>query len=179
MSKPDASAHNDKIVSTYLISAFNPVIVKMIIKSFKKAIKNNLFGDFETIAIRGTSGLLIGPILAQVTDKRIIVVRKEEHKAHTSRICEGYLKTQNYIIVDDTIDTGTTIKTIKDCVDGTVKNETDEWPTLKGIFLYSQPLAAEPLRTTLKRKDSDFSNTMLVTCNNNGGYYYTKPKMTV
>jgi adenine/guanine phosphoribosyltransferase-like PRPP-binding protein len=67
--------------------------------------------EYDAIAVRGVSGLLLGPALAIATGKSLIVVRKEE-SAHAKTGVEGDIAARRYIIVDDFVDTGETCRTI-------------------------------------------------------------------
>lgn len=68
--------------------------------------------EFDTIAVRGVSGLLLGPGVAMVMGKSLIVVRKHEEDRHSPHICEGDRGTKRYVIVDDFMDTGATVEAI-------------------------------------------------------------------
>jgi hypothetical protein len=69
--------------------------------------------QFDSIAFRGMSGALIGPVVAMALNKNIIMVRKKDGN-HSYMPVEGYIATKSYVIVDDFIDSGATIKIIKD-----------------------------------------------------------------
>lgn len=69
--------------------------------------------DFETVVFRGTSGALIAPCVADRMRKHLTVIRKHQEHAHTSRTTEGWIReTTRYIIVDDFISEGETVRTI-------------------------------------------------------------------
>lgn len=75
--------------------------------------------SFDAIAVRGVSGLLIGPALALELDKTLIVVRKPgDHKpifdggSHSGYTIEGDISASRYVIVDDCVSSGTTAKEI-------------------------------------------------------------------
>jgi orotate phosphoribosyltransferase-like protein len=77
--------------------------------------------NFDSIAFRGVSGALVAPILAHKLKKHLISVRKNTHDSHvmSNYKVEGNVASQSYIIVDDFICSGNTIKTIV--------NEVMEW----------------------------------------------------
>lgn len=77
-----------------------------------KALKDK---NFDTIAVSGVSGLLLGPILAYKLKKELIVVRKNQG-AHSSHITEGYDRSKRYIIVDDVVSSGATLHRIIEAV---------------------------------------------------------------
>ena len=68
---------------------------------------------FDTIAYRGMSGALFAPELSRVLDKHLILVRKSKKDNHAGCLVEGNKLCKNYIIVDDFINTGKTVKTIQ------------------------------------------------------------------
>ena len=61
--------------------------------------------DFDTIAVRGVSGLLIGPILAHLLGKELLVIRKPKREEGSVSFLdyEGHYGAQRYIIVDDLV----------------------------------------------------------------------------
>jgi adenine/guanine phosphoribosyltransferase-like PRPP-binding protein len=70
--------------------------------------------EFDAIACRGVSGLLIAPVVAMRLNKTLIVVRKGE-KTHSGYKVEGDHGAKRYLILDDFIDGGDTVRiTIKD-----------------------------------------------------------------
>lgn len=66
--------------------------------------------DYDAIACCGTSGLMIVPQIAELLTKNIIVVRKDL-KGYSKFYVEGPY-TKKYIIIDDLICSGDTIKHI-------------------------------------------------------------------
>jgi adenine/guanine phosphoribosyltransferase-like PRPP-binding protein len=64
---------------------------------------------FDVIVVSGTSGLLIGPLMARAMRKRLAVVRKNVGKdsEHATHIVEGYLGGR-FLFVDDLISSGKT-----------------------------------------------------------------------
>ena len=67
--------------------------------------------EFDAIACCGTSGLLVVPQITEILKKNIIVVRKKNEKRYSPFQYEGVVP-KNYIIVDDLICSGSTIKHI-------------------------------------------------------------------
>jgi len=66
--------------------------------------------DFSTIAYRGHSGAIVGPAIAYLLEKNLVLIRKEEN-AHSASKIEGKLQGK-YVIIDDFIDTGETVSDI-------------------------------------------------------------------
>ena len=69
---------------------------------------------FDSIVCCGTSGLLVAPQIAEILDKHIVVVRKDQ-KCYSDFFVEG-VAPNRYIIVDDFICTGNTIRYIMDSI---------------------------------------------------------------
>jgi len=69
---------------------------------------------FDSIVCCGTSGLLVAPQIAEILDKHIIVVRKDQ-KCYSEFLVEG-VAPDRYIIIDDFICTGDTVRYIMDCI---------------------------------------------------------------
>ena len=85
--------------------------------------------DYDTIAVRGVSGLLAGTLIADATGKHLIVVRKGE-ATHSMNQVEGNQTSEKYIIVDDIVDTGKTANHIMQ----RVKNFSLTNPTCLGVL---------------------------------------------
>jgi adenine/guanine phosphoribosyltransferase-like PRPP-binding protein len=65
--------------------------------------------DFNMIVFRGFSGAVIAPTVAAKLGKMWALVRKPGDSAHSSRRVEGIVRGK-YVIVDDFIDSGNTIR---------------------------------------------------------------------
>src|ERR1700686_5496923 len=120
------------ISSDYLYPVFDPTqfpgtVNKMVtkIKSFQKKHK------IDAIAFTGTSGSAVAYPLSYKLKIPLICIRKEKTN-HTHYKYEGRYNASTYIIVDDFISTGATIKTIKKQV-----REISRQSKLLGIFLYN------------------------------------------
>lgn len=69
--------------------------------------------EFDAFACRGLSGLLIAPIVAMEMHKTLLVIRKDEKPTpHSDRKVEGDIGARKYVIVDDLISSGNTVKDI-------------------------------------------------------------------
>jgi len=71
----------------------------------------NIDFSFDTIACCGTSGLLVVPQISELLKKNILVVRKKKEKRYSPFQYEGPIPNK-YIIVDDLICSGKTVKHI-------------------------------------------------------------------
>ena len=72
---------------------------------------------FDTIAFRGMSGVLIAPIVAHILKKEIIVVRKSSGRtlsesSHSTHKVEGHIPAKRYVVLDDFISGGSTVREI-------------------------------------------------------------------
>ena len=86
--------------------------------------------SFDSIAVSGVGGLLIGPGLTERLNKKLIVVRKASDDCHSCNNLEYSGCAQTCIIVDDTVSSGNTAKHMMSLMAA-------ERITCKGIFEYS------------------------------------------
>ncbi len=123
--------------SGYIGAAFDRKEVRKIIQSFKECVKDKIWGDFDTIACLGTSGLVIAPILALQFNKKLLVVRKDKDNSHANGRLEGHDDGKKYIVVDDFICSGATLENIVT----TIKDEFYKWysepPTYIGCYFWT------------------------------------------
>lgn len=68
---------------------------------------------FDAVVGTGVSGVVFGSMLALVMSKDFVAVRKSSTSAHSSKRVEGLDGRFKYIIIDDLIDSGATLKNIK------------------------------------------------------------------
>lgn len=110
---------------------------RAVIKFLLKMIKKSKI-DFDTVVFRGMSGCLMGPSIADALEKPFLVIRKENDGSHSSSLLEGHAEVKKFIIIDDLIDSGRTIRTILANVKDGGKCEAG-FPNAVcvGIFLYS------------------------------------------
>lgn len=101
---------------------------------------------FEAVAFRGLSGSLVAPVVAFRLGKNLIGVRKCRTSSHADRAVEGFIG-QDYIIVDDFIETGDTCRQIIKEVDAESLDRGIEAGKCVGVFLYREQyiLTEEPL----------------------------------
>lgn len=110
-------------------------------------IQNGL--EFDSIVCTGLSGLLIAPSVADILDKQIIVIRKNNEQSHSDYSIEGFVESP-YIIIDDCISTGNTINRIVDQM-----KHSGYDPKCLGVYLY----APEHISFT-----SDYILSNLISC---------------
>lgn len=119
------------IHSSYLFNVLDRDKRRKSIREICKIIKKEQL-EFDTIAFSGMSGSLIAPIIADKLKKQMILVRKGKDDTHSHCSCEGFKDVKRYIIVDDGISTGATLKRIKDRIS---QFNLDAVPV--GIFMYN------------------------------------------
>jgi orotate phosphoribosyltransferase-like protein len=97
----------------YLECALDPRLRRAVIEvSLRRLRKLKKITKFNTLAVRGISGLAVGSILSHQLKCNLTVVRSTK-ACHSIRDAEGYIKGDGkYIIVDDFVCSGRTIKKI-------------------------------------------------------------------
>jgi len=95
----------------HLVPMLNPKQARYTVKQVIKMIRT-MGLRFDAIACRGVSGLLIAPGVALRLNKTLLKVRKKKEEAHSSFLVEGDRGAKRYIILDDFIESGDTVKEI-------------------------------------------------------------------
>jgi len=94
----------------------------------------------ESIAVRGASGTIMGGVISYKTGIPITLVRKKNEDSHSDYEIEG-LRSGDYVIVDDQIETGDTIfNIIREIEQQSKYDQMDFGDSLRkcsGIILYS------------------------------------------
>lgn len=125
----------DYLGKIYRVNDFVKVVEKAArhITAFRKK------QPFDAIAFTGTSGAALAYPLSVKLKLPLICVRKSKRDNHFGSKIEGVSNARTYIIVDDFIASGTTIKKIRKSV---VENSYNPYgsnykePKLVGIYLY-------------------------------------------
>ena len=112
---------------------------------------------YDSIACSGTSGLMVVPQIAELLDKQIIIVRKHNEKSYSPFHIEG-VQPFRYIIVDDLVCSGQTIKHI-------TRSLKEEYPRVKcvGVYCYI-PEECAYNTSTAKLFERDFGTPFLNPC---------------
>jgi len=119
------------ISSSYLDSIFDRKKSRLTIKGMVQLIKLSEV-KFDTIVFRGMSGALIAPIIAHQLRKRITLCRKDSDDSHSGHgFAEGYKEIKRYVIIDDFINEGHTVRSILKTI-----NVIESNAECVGIFLY-------------------------------------------
>jgi adenine/guanine phosphoribosyltransferase-like PRPP-binding protein len=70
---------------------------------------------FDSIACCGVSGLMVVPQIAELLNKHIIIIRKRDEQCYSNFLMEG-VTPFHYIIIDDLVCSGCTIKHIQSTI---------------------------------------------------------------
>jgi adenine/guanine phosphoribosyltransferase-like PRPP-binding protein len=100
--------------ASHLIRPLDPTTRRDTIEKIIEVLKRY---DFDAIAFRGLSGALVAPTVAMLMDKTLLAVRKGE-RCHSSHTVEGDYNAQRYVILDDMISSGDTVKDIFHAIEG-------------------------------------------------------------
>lgn len=130
--------------SQYLTTALDFDTRKKVIRKAMKFLKTHK-DSFDVIAVTGSSGLLVGPVLADKLGKELILVRKPTENSHSSAQIEFTNKLYDthkdkkirYFIIDDLVASGETVMNIVDAMDKSGAFE------LTGLYCYNQPLKSD------------------------------------
>jgi len=98
------------IHSSYLAPLFTPKSLRHILDDAQNILSAV---NFDSIAVRGSSGLLVGGALADRMNKGLFLIRKEPEHSHSGFIIEGDSDYRKYIILDDLVCTGMTVRVIR------------------------------------------------------------------
>lgn len=128
MRKPKLRISSGYLTPVYDVKRLPNIIDKMegLIKKLQKRKR------VDAIAFTGTSGAAVAYPLSVKMGIPLICIRKAADASHYSRLYEGVTGVQQYIIVDDCIDSGDTVRRIKK----EVKNHCPKAKPI-GIFLYN------------------------------------------
>jgi len=108
--------------------------------------------QFDTIAFRGMSGALIAPIVAHWLQKEVIMIRKKTTElTHSNHLVEGYIAAKKYVILDDFIQGGGTVREIV----SRVKEFTSVAEIVGGVF-YAQENTPWYTAKALKERTCDY-----------------------
>ncbi len=120
--------YNQSRVNHYSEECFHGEDIDRIIKAAKIKLSSL---DYDTFVSCGLSGNLMAPHIAKALKKNICVIRKEKEQCHDFSLIVGY-KPKKYVIVDDFISLGGTVKYILNILDNILPR-----PECIAIFLYS------------------------------------------
>jgi orotate phosphoribosyltransferase len=100
---------------------------------------------FDAIAVRGVSGYSVGFPVSYITGIPLIVIRKGTERSHGQSIeCDYHTDVKRYMILDDFIETGSTVEEILHKIDRVSNTEdrcrssVDFSPECVGVILYQE-----------------------------------------
>jgi adenine/guanine phosphoribosyltransferase-like PRPP-binding protein len=99
--------------SSYLSDYLDPTFLFVAVTRMAKILSQY---DYDALAFSGNSGALIAAPLSLATGKPLLLVRKYMSNCHAGFRVEGLGKIHRYVIVDDFIDTGNTVRRIRRAV---------------------------------------------------------------
>ena len=102
---------NSKIESCYLHKIYEPnQFKKTVDETIKTVVALNKEKKINAIAFTGTSGAALAYPVSYATGIPLLCVRKSIKDNHYREKLEGYTRPKNYIIIDDCVCTGATVK---------------------------------------------------------------------
>lgn len=131
--------------SPYLSDVISTKLRSQTVAAIRDVVPNDI--EFTHIAVRGLSGMLVATELASLMGKEVMIIRKRKTKHSFSRIeFSGTL--EGYIIVDDLIATGSTIKKIQKYISEMKKEEIYNLShaELKAVVCYNRNEGENPER---------------------------------
>lgn len=123
-------------------------------KHLKEATKNIRESgvEFDTIVVTGISGIIFGLPLARKLKKHIVIVRKDDDGAHSTKEVEGTVFPENigrWLFVDDLIDSGKTKRRVTE----KVNSSSNRKATYVGDYLYDRHnIRLEPIPVPVEKK---------------------------
>ena len=107
-------------------------------KNLRLAIKRLKGHQFDTIVCSGVSGIVFASPLALMMKKNLVIVRKEKDGAHSTNKVESNVEASGvhkFIIVDDLIDSGKTMKRVSGAIREWLEDEGGSADCI-GVYLY-------------------------------------------
>lgn len=128
--------------------ARNKIIIKAVCNLRKIA------NEFDSIVCCGISGLMVVPQIAELLDKHIVVIRKDNDKCYSEFPMEGVTPFR-YVIVDDLVCSGDTIKHMMSTI-------YEDCPKARcvGVYCY-MPEECAYTEKTVKLFERDFRTLLL------------------
>lgn len=126
----------------------NKIIIKAVCDLRKMS------NEFDSIACCGTSGLMVVPQIAELLNKNILLIRKKNEKCYSDFAIEG-VKPFRYIIIDDLICSGNTVRHIQ-------RSIRDEYQKTVCVGLYCyMPEECAYTKHTIKLFERDYNMKLL------------------
>ena len=123
--------YKPEIIPDYSADFLTPTKLRKAVQKCVRIIRKRKL-KFDAIAFRGLSGAVVAPMVALALKKTLIAVRK--NRSHGIKVC-GDLGAQSYLIIDDFISSGETVRKIVTSIERASLDE----PTCVGAVLYAAP----------------------------------------
>lgn len=112
--------------------------------NIRRAVETLTKHEFDAIAVSGVSGLTMGSIVSFQLNKPLIVVRKDyevtDHHSHSTLKVEGPDRIDSFVIFDDCISSGNTVKRIDQAIFARYAKVLNlVHPKLVGVYTYAYP----------------------------------------
>lgn len=120
---------------TLYLNELDPVDAINAVQGTTRAIRDL---HFDAIAFSGMSGALVAPSVAMALRKPMILARKDTDDSHAGRgVVEGALDADTYIIIDDFISYGDTVRRIHSSITTAAEKHIRPHKIIcVGIYLY-------------------------------------------
>lgn len=141
--------HPKHVHPAYTSPVFSADFQKTVDKTINKLNQMKALHNFDAIAGTGFSSIpLIGAVSA-ITGIKMLLARKPNDKTHDNHKVNGYLGCERYVVIDDLIDSGATLKGIYNAVEEQWKAErqyyAERWgdpppramPQMEAVLLYN------------------------------------------
>lgn len=110
--------------------------MQVVYKVFEELKKKH---KFDAIAFTGSSGCAIGFALAMAFKIPLIYVRKENERSHGCEVeCNSYNKIKKYLIVDDFVSSGETVRKIVNGIKGLTEAKGIHVPQPVGVLCFKE-----------------------------------------
>jgi adenine/guanine phosphoribosyltransferase-like PRPP-binding protein len=124
-------------VTDYLSPLFNPTVLRRVVANCSKTVKQL---KPDAIVCRGLSGISIAFAVSIATGVPVAVVRKKDGN-HSTFDVEGVINFKSYVVIDDLVDSGKTLKKIRQQVKSKEKDS-----NCIGVLLYNTKASWRPLK---------------------------------
>ena len=123
------------IVSQYLHELYRPKDLQHLIRKIRRALQ---YIRYDAIAFRGTSGAAVAFPLSVDLGKPLLHVRKKG--CHCREKVEGQVDAKTYVVIDDFVSSGATLREIKKQINLVHKRYKEPLPKCVAVVLYNSNL---------------------------------------
>lgn len=93
---------------------------------------------FDSIVVRGVSGLIVGSPVALALGKPVVIVRKPGVSSHAhTLVSNAWHVGGRYVIVDDFVSMGNTMRAIQDAIDEKLRDADMPAASFAGLYQYA------------------------------------------